>query len=313
MDERENRSRLDQAADWFVRRDSGRLSPREGDAFQHWLADPANRRAWNEIERTWSVLDVASRHGASPVRSSGSPWVLSGRRAAAIAATIVLVAFAYVFDVQTRLAADGYTAVGEVRTMALPDGSSVVLNTASAMAVDFSPSIRRVRLLRGEAAFNVAKDVTRPFVVVAAGGEVRALGTVFSVRHGSDDVRVTVVESRVGVSFPAGGIAAVELSTGEAAEYRRGGIGAVQKVDAEAETAWRRGKLVFVNRPLGSVIEELNRYHFGRIQITDSSISQHLVSGVFDLQDPLRMLDAIEQSLGLRSTRLTSYLVLLHR
>jgi transmembrane sensor len=186
------------------------------------------------------------------------------------------------------------------------------LNTASAIAVDYSRERRRIRLLRGEAVFTVARDAARPFVVAAASGEAVARGTVFAVRKDDEAATVTVLESHVGVSYPAAGRTAVELSPGEALDYSRRGLGPVRAVDADAATAWRRGKLIFVDRPLGEVIAELNRYHSGRIQIIDGSIGSHPVSGVFDTGNPLQALEVIEQTLGLHSTRLSSLLILLH-
>lgn len=180
--------------------------------------------------------------------------------------------------------------------MTLDDGSSVALNTASAIAVDYSRERRRIRLLRGEAVFTVARDAARPFVVAAASGEAVARGTVFAVRKDDEAATVTVLESHVGVSYPAAGRTAVELSPGEALDYSRRGLGPVRAVDADAATAWRRGKLIFVDRPLGEVIAELNRYHSGRIQIIDGSISSHPVSGVFDTGNPLQALEVIEQT-----------------
>ena len=121
-----------------------------------------------------------------------------------------------------------------------------------------------------------------------------------------------MLESKVGVALPARQ-AEIRLVPGQQVSYTSLGLGPVEQVDADVETAWRRGKLIFVDRPLGSVIDALNRYHRGRIQITDATIRSRLVSGVFEIGDPLRVLDALEASLGLHSTRLTNYLVLLHR
>ncbi|CEJ15504.1 fec operon regulator FecR [bacterium YEK0313] len=309
MKEGDRPSVRDEAAEWYFRRDGGPLDPAGEAAFQRWLAaSPAHRAAFDELDATWAKLARLPRGAAA------AAGVRPGRRLAA-AAVLFAAAFAaaQVLDVPTRLAADAYTAVGETRVVRLDDGSSVTLNTGSAVAASYDDTMRRVTLLRGEAVFQVATDPRRPFVVAAAGGAARALGTVFAVRLDGDGATVTVVESRVAVSHPAGRPAAAELRAGEAVHYAAAGLGPVHGVDADAETAWRRGKLVFVNRPLGSVVAELGRYHAGRIVISDPGISGHLVSGVFDLGDPLRVLDALEASLNLRSTRLTRYLVLLHR
>jgi transmembrane sensor len=316
MNDGEKRSVLDEAAEWYFRRDAGPLSPLDEASFRQWLARSGNRAAFEEIAGTWSDLALIERPSAEgEVQRAGrveAPW--AGRNLKRIAAALIAVAaVGYSLDMPTRLRADAYTATGETKTLALDDGSSVTLNTASAIAVDYSHDARRVRLLRGEAVFTVAKDTARPFLVDTAGGEARALGTAFAVRLVEEGATVVVLESRVGVSYPAGASPAVELSPGEAVHFSSAGMGQARRVDADAETAWRRGKLIFVDRRLGDVIAELNRYHSGRIQITDGSIGNQRVSGVFDTADPVRVLDALEGALGLRSTRLTSYLILLHR
>ncbi|MGY3036917.1 transmembrane sensor [Bradyrhizobium sp. USDA 4354] len=324
MNEGEKPTALDEAAEWYVRRDARALDAGEEACFRAWLTQPANRAAFEEISGIWDDLGRISRPALSmgsprrggagavlrrhPPRSPIRRWAL-----AATAAVIAAVAGGYAFDLPVRLEADAMTTTGEARTVTLEDGSSAVLNTASAIAVDYSRERRRIRLLRGEAVFTVAKDAARPFVVAAASGEAVARGTVFAVRKEDEAATVTVLESRVGVSYPAAGRPAVELSPGEAVGYSRRGLGELRAVDADAATAWRRGKLIFVDRPLGEVIAELNRYHSGRIQIIDGAIGSHPVSGVFDTKNPLQALDVIEQTLGLHSTRLSGLLILLHR
>jgi transmembrane sensor len=314
MNDGDKRPGLGEAAEWYFRRDAGPLSPADEVAFKRWLAAPENRAAFEEIDSTWADLSLIPRPASAAARQRPTVWSGVCRHAMSAAAAIAIIfAIGYGLDLPMRLQADAYTATGETRTVALDDGSSVILNTASAIAVDYSRSVRRVRLLRGEAVFTVAKDASRPFLVDADGGEARALGTAFAVRRNDGGATVTVIESRVGVSYPRGISPGVELSPGEAVRYSTAGLGRVRAVDADTETAWRRGKLIFVDRPLGSVVAELNRYHSGRIQITDDSIGGHLVSGVFDTGDSVRALDAIESSLGLHSTRVTNYLILLHR
>ncbi|MBR0956586.1 FecR family protein [Bradyrhizobium japonicum] len=324
MNDGEKPTALDEAAEWYVRQDAGVLDAGEQARFRAWLMQPANRAAYEKVAGTWDDLGRIPRPGLStglpqqgdvrtvPLRRHPSRTSRPRRWALAAAAVVVAVTAGYALDLPMRLEADAMTATGEARIVTLDDGSSVALNTASAIAVDYSRERRRIRLLRGEAVFTVAKDAARPFVVAAASGEAVARGTVFAVRKDDEAATVTVLESHVGVSYPAAGRTAVELAPGEALDYSRRGLGVVRAVDADAATAWRRGKLIFVDRPLGEVIAELNRYHSGRIQIIDGSIGSHPVSGVFDTKNPLQALEVIEQTLGLHSTRLSSLLILLH-
>src|SRR5690606_20513701 len=92
--------------------------------------------------------------------------------------------------------------VGEVRRIALDDGSYMLLNTDSLAVIQFSEARRDVRLEKGEALFEVAKDPQRPFVVNAGDLTVKAVGTAFVVRREDSSVEVTVTEGVVEVARP---------------------------------------------------------------------------------------------------------------
>jgi len=304
-----------QAVAWFVRRDAADPAPGEEDAFRAWLAaDEAHGRAYADAVRVWR--DAGELAGPAPVplaRHRRPRAGLAGRAAAMALAASLAVAAVFAADVPMRLAADARTGVGETRRIALPDGSVATLGTDAAIALAFTDETRTVRLLRGEAAFEVVTDAARPFDVEAAGGRARALGTRFLVRLLHGGAAITVLESRVAVSYPAGGDADAVAGPGQRIRYDAAGLAAAEAVDAEAEAAWLRGKLIVVDRPLGSVVAEIDRYLPGRIRIVDPAIGDRPVSGVFETADPLRALDAIERSLGLRSTRIPGLVVFLYR
>ncbi|MGE7473398.1 FecR family protein [Bosea sp. NPDC003192] len=301
----------EEAAAWYFRRDAGPLVPRDERAFQRWLAHAPHREAYDEVARTWSSLAAVPRP-ALPTARQRPIW----RRNAIAAGLAAMLAIAVAPQVQhwwVRQRSDYATAVGETRDLVLADGSRISLNTDTAVAIRYGAGERRIRLLSGEALFTVAKDTARPFIVEARSGAATALGTAFAVRQDDDEAVVTVLESRVAVAPAEAPERSSALSPGQSARLSRSQINAIEIVDADAETAWRRGKLIFVDQPLGAVVEQLNRYHHGRIQIVDPAIRNHRVSGVFETKDPLQIVTMLESSLSLRSTRLTSYLVLLHR
>ena len=324
---------LEEAVEWFVRRDAGNLSDAERAAFEAWLAtDPAHAPAYAEVGRTWADLDrlptdrapqlhaagvrtnvdATDELGAAPAIGRRRVWPRLAATAVAAGLGLLLV---FGWDLPTRLRADAVSGTGETLSLTLPDGSMVLLNTDSALAVAYSPDQRRVRLLRGEAAFTVAKDARRPFVVEADSGRSTALGTVFLVRRLDSGATVTVLESRVAVEYgrTGGDGQKVVLTPSQRIAYTVGqGLGRVETVDPQVAAAWRRGKLIFVDRSLGEVIDELDRYHRGEIWVVDS-LRDRKVTGVFETRDPLAVVDALETTLGIRSTRLSSLLVLLHQ
>lgn len=297
---------LEEAAEWFFRQDGKSLSVEERAHFEAWLENPENRSAYAEIGGVWREAGQLAPPSGATRRPAPLRWT-----AMAAGLALAVLGAGYAFDLPLRLQADIYTATGEFRTVTLPDGSVAQVNTGSALAVDFTPQRRTIRLLKGEAVFTVAPDKARPFTVQTDGDTATALGTVFAVRETGKGAIVTVLESRVAVEF-SDGAPGRELEPGQ--QIRPLGDGhEVSSVDADAATAWRRGKLIFSDRPLGSVVEELNRYHSGRIQIVDPSLNSRRVSGVFDTSDPLAIISALEDSLQLSSTRIGPVLVLLHR
>lgn len=305
----------DQAADWVVRLDAPGGRAREGAALDRWLsADVVHREAFEEAMRTWRLLDRGLAPGpqrAGEPRASGR----RARRGALIAAALLLavsvaLGAGFGWELRARLTADAWTAPGEARLITLPDGSRLHLNTASAVTVRYRPDVREIGLRAGEAAFEVVPDARRPFRVAVGDGTATALGTRFQVRVTSGGAAVTVLEGRVRVA--AGGEVA-DLDGAQRVSFKigGGGPGPIEAVDAEAASAWRRGRIVFVDRPLGEVVDELNRYHRGRIQLAGSELATRRVSGAFRTSSPMEAAVAIQRSLGLHGFRFGGLLVVL--
>lgn len=243
----------------------------------------------------------------------GRGWMRWGALAAAIAAVAVGVSLHT--GVVARLTADYATGTGQQSSAALADGSRLQLNTQAAVSVRYSASARLVALLAGEAAFQVAKDPLRPFIVEAQGGTVRAVGTEFLVHAEEEGALVTVVEGVVEVRTEAegrtGGVP-VLVEAGQRVRYSRtAGVGPVEPADLQLATAWRRGKLMFDAAPLAAVIEELNRYRPGYILLLNNTLAAHPVSGVFDVNRLDSAVATIEETLAVTTVRLTDRFVLL--
>lgn len=304
-----------QAADrWWVRQDSGDLSEHERAAFESWLNESeAHRKAFARLTTLWSEFDaLRPRYADSRNPVSGAAPRRSRPRAWALAASTVIAAA----GLSLALSRSDYSApIGEIRTVNLADGSRVTLASGSRLNIDYTTQQRRLELLDGEAWFEVAHDPARPFSVQAGRGTATALGTVYDVRKQGDRVRVTVSESRVAISHAgAPPSARVIVGAGQQSAYSdTAGPSLPVSIDLDAASAWRRGRLVFENRPLGEVVEELNRYHPGLIAITDDTVRNRAVSGVFRIDHPGDIVATLEQSLGIKSTRITDYLTLLHR
>src|SRR6185503_5173686 len=151
---------------------------------------PMHARAYEELLDTWRQLKKAAPMVRAPEgKSDGSRrW---GRLAAAASIIVAAVALGFYWHAFTTKATFE-TALGERATVTLPDGSTVQLNSASRVRVDYSMSSRVITLERGEAFFTVAHNADRPFWVTSGKGWVRAVGTAFDVYLNRSRVRVIV-------------------------------------------------------------------------------------------------------------------------
>lgn len=324
---------LEEAAIWLAllrepERESTTASIRQGD-FERWrAADPRHRRAFDEMQRLWRALEepascltagtpavaAAPSNLRLPPRQS-TRWTSAPRIAAMAACLLVAVTtgLAWQDEVIDRLQSDYRTAVGEHAPLHLADGSRIVLNTDTAVAVDLGPDGRHVRLLRGEAWFDVAQDTARPFEVQTPSGSVHVTGTRFDVRLDGDDAVVSLAEGRVELAASSNrkGHAPASLVPGQQARLSDDGVSDATAFDRTAVTAWLRGQFVFYDAPLATVVAELNRYRPGRIVVANTDLETLRISGVFRTDDPDAALAVIADTLPVRITRLTDYLVLL--
>ncbi len=281
------------------------------------------------------VSEFISGPGSSQISSSGrlKQWSL----AAAATLAVALFAAAILFAPDSRGRREPYlvaTAVGETGEVALADGSQVKLNTASQIEVDLGGSQRRIRLLTGEAFFEVAHDRTRPFTVYVGDKHVTAVGTSFAVRWTGNDLVVTVSEGRVafgaaaaaeadgaerppvrGSSAPARPTTKTTLLAGQRLAVSGASSGeVVEEVTARElsrELAWRSGLLDFDNAPLRDVVLEMQRYTTLDIEIADDALSDLKLGGVFRIGETEAFFEALELSFGVKVVRVDEGRVLL--
>jgi transmembrane sensor len=235
---------------------------------------------------------VAMEAGA---KSAGTPipaprtW---RRKAMAVAAALIVAVAG--LSVWTALAPTRYeTEIGEQRTVKLEDGSVVQLNTRSHIEVDFTPDTREVRLLDGEALFNVERDPARPFRVLARTAKVEVLGTQFNIYQRPEETTVSVANGRVRV-------AGMVLAAGEQADVDAGGRAAKRSdPDIARALAWRQRQLEFDHTPLAEVAAQFNRYNKTQIHIVDAAVRARELEGIFNADQPQSLLDflALEKDL----------------
>jgi len=284
------------AAGWLARRDRG-LTAAEQDDYFHWLRqDPCHGRAVAAMEKTWQSLDALTEwrpaHSVEPnpdllAWPQARHWMRSWFAGLALAAAAVAIGF---FVVQAERRGDGLVARGvrvipRPERLVLADGSVVELNHGGKIETDFTPAERRVRLLRGEAHFTVAKNPARPFVVDAGAVAVRAVGTAFEVRRATAEVEVLVTEGKVHVERPT--LATTSLIAGErtvvdtSVPAGPAVVTAVTPAEVERALAWQGVRLEFAALPLAEVVAEFNLRNATQVVIADADTAQLRVGGTF--------------------------------
>jgi transmembrane sensor len=344
-------SRIEEEASlWLVRRDRG-LTPAEQDAYMQWLsADPRHAevlaRHAAALERMMQLYDWQPGPSATANPDLFAPhhirpWRRWGFGLAAAAALLMggVLLWRASGPPATALHAKSYLRVNERR--ALPDGSIVELKDGSRILSEFSPAERRVRLT-GEAHFQVAKNST-PFVVVAGGVALHAVGTAFNVRLDPDSVEVLVTEGRVAVAkldaedearrtevggqrtedggqslssvvrrplseLVAGQRAVVPLTP--EAEPR---ISDVTPVEAKEILAWKAPRLQFDETPLAVAVEEFNRRNAVHLVVGERELRAVPIGGTFRADNPEGFVRVLELTLEIKAVRRDDRTIVLQR
>lgn len=300
----------DVAAAWVARVDTGKLPEEEQRALEAWLAsDRRHRGAYARMQVISAHFNRAAALGQGfDARQFSVPARHSSLRRALWAGGGLLAACLVAFAVFLGTPLQHYeTGRGEIRNVALDDGSVLRLNTATQVDVNISSERRRVQLLEGEALFDVAKDPTRPFVVEAAGTLVRAVGTSFTVRLlPGGQVKVLVREGVVEVS--GRDVSAAEpIRLAANNRFQSGGsevssVKVISDTELADDLAWQSGMISLDGISLSEAVREFSRYSDTHIVIDDPAIAELTVSGRFAAADPIGFAKAVATSMNLRVT-----------
>ena len=245
-------------------------------------------------------LDALGRLVGTPGRMAGAA---GGLAVAAVLAVVLVPALT-----STPSPDDGRVRLAEpqadplVRELALADGSQVVLARGAVLEPVFSDTERRVRLLSGEAVFDVAHDAARPFVVEAGPVQARVLGTRFNVSQWSGGVSVTVLDGEVG--WAANGAPATRLGAGEGVAVLADGRANPFEVELSAYADWRSGWVSASRMPLGEIIEKLDRDGDVGVSLAPDVPAYAPVSGRFRLSQSEDTVQSLAALYGLRVERI---------
>ena len=313
--------------------------------FSEWLDLPGNDEAWDEIEQLSHVLmDVPAQHRqewepfltqlrADPTppssvhtsheklergRQGNKPrsYLPMGRRQTVRFAGLALAAsflgFLFGPGLMRDWQFDYTTHTAETRIVRLADDSVITLAPESAIDVSYTPGERHIHLLEGEAFFEVTPNPNRPFRVLADKIEVRVLGTGFTVHRTSAGAKIGVEHGRVQVEHAKEiGEGTAPLTAGQTIQMSWAGNVERGKTPVSQIGAWRQNQLIAQDQPLTEIVDRLRRYYGGVILVTDTALGQQPVTGVYNLEDPVRALYGIAQSQNASIRQITPWLLIL--
>lgn len=310
--------RIRKASEWLMRLQGDSVPEAEVHAWLNWCAaDAENLRAFEDVRKLYKQLqglNSTDRQSFISLANVDVRRVINGvirrfavlafaRGGRAVAATIAvsLLVVGGVFgrwhlSSSTVEAHDYQVARGFQKSLILADRSRVTLASASEMSSNFTTDTRYLELRTGEAYFEVNHDRDWPFVVRAGPLTVTAVGTKFDIRRVSNRTIVVVTEGAVDVTTeetvtspsPLGVLTrnkeeattTVRVHAGQQAirAPMQRGLN-VSDVNSVAAIAWRYGRLEYIMEPLGSVVEDVNRYTSRRIVISDARLSDLVFTG----------------------------------
>ncbi|MBL4837574.1 MAG: FecR domain-containing protein [Kordiimonadaceae bacterium] len=322
-----------EASEWVARLDGRDLSEKDKKEFRDWHArSPKHRQEfkvcaeiWDQFDTLWQeelLADNDNRHkGIVPKKFKYGALV-----AASLAFFVMSMVGADVFNDKINHPLLYATQVGEYKKVTLADKSVMTLNTNSQIEILYSDKTRKIRLIRGEASFDVTKDKDRPFLVYAGYGLVRAVGTAFVVQLNRDKVEVTVTEGQVELAAYSPETKNLSLdaqpdnvpkilaslNAGQRAKFDT----TIEKLETvplneiKKAVSWQTGTLFFDGETLEEVIAEFGRYTTLQIIISDPEIRGIKVSGMFVSNDASAFLNALDEYFDISVQRIDQVIYL---
>lgn len=286
------------AADWFTLSMDAAFSDKDAKCLQEWRdAHPEHERAWQHIHQM--RVSLQQLHGHAAYKTLSALHSPSRRSALKSLAWLGMAAGGGLLASHTqtwqRQVADYSTGTGELKTVALSDGTQIVLNTSSAIDVQLTETMRLVTLRYGEVMVTTGHQPGehRAFQLITDHGRIEPVGTQFNVRHLEHSTAVTVLEGAVKIQPQDG--QAVMLQKGMHTTFSRE-QSATPEPALQQVGAWRKHLLFANNMRLSELVQELARYRPGLIRC-DEAVADLRISGVFPLNNTTLALEAIPNSL----------------
>ncbi len=292
------RSRLEEAADWYVRLGDSAAGAAEQEAWRCWYESSAeSRAAWQRVERMQGLLRAAPGETRRTLGNAGK----SRRRLLASVSVGLICALVYLAIPAPQVSVKWYvTRAGEQREISLADGTQVLLGPASRFGVAFDARHRELRLENGDIRVRTGHQsvpglAEQPLQVLARDGVITPLGTRFTLHQDADGALLAVQEHAVELSLHS---TQLKLVAGQKIRFDAAGAGTAEPAGL-AEDAWTRGQMVVLDMPLAQFAAELARQSGRRIDCA-AAVAGLPVSGSFLVAYPERSLAGLAALLPIR-------------
>lgn len=306
---------LDEAIDLIIRQQNDPENPISEELIRAWRGRSRQHEdIWARVSRVHGASGTIL-HEKRRIERSGSLG-LTRRNLMAGGLTILGLGSAshsLVPGMLVEARADHMTDKGEIRRIPLPDGSIATLGPDTAIAANFDSARREIELLTGMCFLEVAKGLNRPLSAVCAHLRATTLGSTFDISNDRDSVTIAVDHGPVDVQASNPLLqASVQLEQGQwltmntdSGRIDRG------RMESGQVAAWRDSLIIADRETVNALVTRIGRWLPGRIVIADPSVGTQRVSGIFDLTDPLRTLEAVVHPTGARVRQVTSFVTII--
>lgn len=325
---------VQEAAEWLVQLSSDDISVRlEAELeFNKWKSKShVHLKIGTEIEQ---CLDSIQKLNITPqhkkiTKSAFDIGLNSGKKYKNLLSTTCLAALFCIFGYQIMLftdtpfnylTADLRSQSNEWVTKNLEDGTQIILRGKSAVNISYDNERRVVQLVHGQIFVNVAKDKSRPFYVETSHGNIKALGTAFSVSYVPSTTQLKMLHSKVNVqptqksvSVDSNKINSINVSAGQGLEINDEGLQTVHSINMSNEMQkWKKHDLIVEDQSLNQVLRELDQNFKGKIVFNEHELKHLKVSAVLPLdhtKSTLHLLNGVFPNLVIKE--FTPYLIVI--
>ncbi|KGT92681.1 FecR family protein [Enterobacter cancerogenus] len=297
----------EQAIHWLLRQQEG-MTQEEQQAFERWLQTPAHRAEYEDLGGLWQ--QTAAIPAAAVAHLRPAPTRRIGWRPMVATCALLLLAAVLYFPLRSSFAppiysASWHTGLGEMRTVQLPDGTTLSLDAGTQLNVRYFANRREVEMPQGQVFFQVKHNPSQPFEVLSGPTRVTVVGTEFRVRYlphtmsgEGSDVAVRSGAVRVGprnswenrwwramqhLHLPQ---AQRHISVLHASERSltdaEGRLISRSTLPAESIAAWRDDRIVLDDTRLDMALAEFARYGDVSLKLNSPAVAALRISGSFD-------------------------------